>query len=157
METSKDLFMQLRNQDSFNFPANYTKNEAKATGIKLAKQILDDGNITPEDATTRLARLTEVLNHAFKSLKDNLEIDKEVSVNGVKMSHVNGGAIYDFAKDATWAHYQDKIEKLKAEQKLREKKLIQASKSDDVVLDDGEQVNGIPVKSYRKSYIKIQF
>ena len=154
---SKDLFMELRLQDQLQYPHDFSKVEAKQQGKQLAQRILDDGKVTPEQAVSQLARLTEVLNNSFKHLKDNLEIDKEVNVNGVKLSHVQGGAIYDFAKDAVWAHYEDKISKLKAQQKEREKKLLQATKSDDVVLDDGEIVSAIPVKSYRKSYIKILF
>ena len=149
----KDLALQLTEQMAYD--PTFSKQQAQMQGNELAGSILD--HLSPEDAVTRLARLTEVLNTAFANVKENLEIDKEITINGVKLKHVEGGAQYDFAKDAVWAHYEDKISKLKAQQKEREKKLLQATKSDDVVLDDNEIVSSIPVKTYRKSYIKILF
>ena len=155
MGATKDLAIQLSEQ--YYYDSTFTKNDAKAQGIKLTKQILDSGNISPEEFTANLARLTEVLSNALATAKDSLHIDKEINVNGVKISHVQGGAIYDYAKDATWNHLNSKINKLKKDLKYREELLKQAAKSDVDVFDDDEIIEQVPVKGYRKSYIKLQF
>jgi len=155
MGATKDLAIQLSEQ--FYYDSNFTKKDAKAQGIQLAKKVLDSGNIQPEEFTANLARLTEVLSNALATCKDNLHIDKPIQVNGVKISHVQGGAMYDFAKDATWNHLNGKINKLKNDLKFREKQLIEAAKSENDVLDDDEIIEKVPVKGYRKSYIKLEF
>jgi len=149
---SKDLALQLSEQMAYD--PTFSKQQAQMQGNELAGSILD--HLSPEDAVTRLARLTEVLNTAFANVKENLEIDKEITINGVKLKHVDGGAQYDFAKDATWSHLNEKIKKLKNDLKFREKQLIQASK-EEVISEDGEIVGEVPIKGYRKSYIRITY
>src|SRR6056297_682426 len=149
---SKYLALQLSEQMAYD--PTFSKQQAQMQGNELAGSILD--HLSPEDAVTRLARLTEVLNTAFANVKENLEIDKEITLNGVKLKHVDGGAQYDFAKDATWSHLNEKIKKLKNDLKFREKQLIQASK-EEVISEDGEIVGEVPIKGYRKSYIRITY
>lgn len=153
---SKDLFLQMREEMSYNH--DFTKKQAIKQGQELAKQFDDK-----ETAIANLARFTEVLNSAFKTLKDDLEFeDKQLNINGVKITKVEGGAIYDFAQDAVWSHLDSKIKKLKQDQKFREGQLKQAYKESQKVngndiLDDDEIVEPVRLKGYRKSYLKILF
>ena len=152
MERTKDLALQLSEQMAYD--PTFSKQQAQMQGNELAKSILE--HLSADDATTRLVRLTEVLNTAFANVKDKLAIDKETTINGVKLKHVEGGAQYDFAKDATWSHLNQKIKKLKSDLKHRETQLIQAAK-EEVINEDGEIVEQVPIKGYRKSYIRITY
>jgi len=154
---SKELFFKMREEMTYNH--DFTKREAKQQGVELAKQFDDK-----ETALSQLARFTEVINSAFKTLKDDLDFDgKELNVNGVKFQKVEGGKIYDFAQDAVWSHLESKIKKLKSDQKYREdllkKSYIESQKVDNQnpILDDDEIVEPVKLKGYRKSYIKILF
>jgi hypothetical protein len=153
---SKELFFQMR--EAMTYSHEFTKRDAVAQGKELAKQFEDKPL-----AVSNLARLNEVLITAFNTLKAELDIDKETSVNGVKMQHVQGGAIFNFDEDATWADLNDQINKLKLQIKDREEKLKEAylnsQKIDNKskVLDDGEVVEPVSVKGYRKSYIKVTY
>ena len=169
---SKELFEKMREEEMYqdmykydnrlstiienkiNYDPTFSKQQAQMQGNELANELLE--NLNADDAVTRLARLTEVLNTAFANVKDKLEIDKETTINGVKLKHVEGGAQYDFSKDATWSHLNEKIKKLKNDLKFREKQLIQASK-EEVISEDGEIIEQVPIKGYRKSYIRITY
>lgn len=159
MGKSSELFIQMRELD---YASEFSKKQAQLSGQNLSKKIIEDGNVSIPDAVTRLTRLAEVVNTSLKNLKDDLDFEgKELSLNGVKFSKVEGGAIYDFAKDAAWQHMENEISRLKALQKEREKRLIEAykesQKTEDktIIYDEGEQVEAIPLKGYRKSYVKM--
>jgi len=159
MGQSSELFIQMRELD---YASEFSKKQAQLSGQNLSKKIIEEGNVSIPDAVTRLTRLSEVVNAWLKNLKDNLDFEgKELILNGVKFSKVEGGAIYDFAKDAAWQHMENEISRLKALQKEREKRLIEAykesQKTEDktIIYDEGEQVEAIPLKGYRKSYVKM--
>ena len=153
---SKDLFLDHRIREIEKFDT-WTKQETLNKGKQLAIDITDKGEIQLEEALAKLQRFSDLISNAIKELKPNIEIDKPITVNGVKLTYVNGGKIYDFGKDATWQHYQSKIDEAKAMQKLREKQLIKATESEDTILSDDEVVEGVPLKGYRKSYIKVTY
>lgn len=161
MGKSSELFIQMRELD---YASEFSKKQAQLSGQNLSKKIIEEGNVSIPDAVTRLTRLAEVVNTSLKNLKDDLDFEgKELSLNGVKFSKVEGGAIYDFAKDAAWQHMENEISRLKALQKEREKRLIEAYKESQkpdknertTIFDEGEEVEPIPLKGYRKSYVKM--
>lgn len=152
MGQSKELFQELRLAE---YEHNFSKQECQMQGNELAERFTEE--YTPQRAVSNLVRLSEVINTALSNLKEKIIIDKPITENGVKFQHIQGGKIYDFAKDATWQHYQSKIDEAKAMQKLREKQLIKATESEDDIIVDDEILTGVPLKGYRKSYIKITY
>ena len=161
MGKSSELFIQMRELD---YASEFSKKQAQLSGQNLSKRIIEEGNVSIPDAVTRLTRLAEVVNTSLKNLKDDLDFEgKELSLNGVKFSKVEGGAIYDFAKDAAWQHMENEISRLKALQKEREKRLIEAYKESQKIdekdrteiWDEGVEVKAIPLKGYKKSYVKM--
>ena len=161
MGKSSELFIQMRDLD---YASEFSKKQAQFSGQNLSKKIIKEGKLTVPDAITRLTRLAEVVNTSLKDLKDNLDFEgKQLNLKGVKFTKVEGGAIYDFAKDAAWQHFENEIERLKVLQKQREEKLIKSYKESQKInekdrtkiYDDGEEVEAIPLKGYEKSYIKM--
>lgn len=163
MGASSELMIQMRELE---YSPDFTKRKAKQSGIDLSKKIINEGNVSVPDAVSRLTRLAEVVNTSLKNLKDDLDFEgKELSLNGVKFTKVEGGAIYDYAKDASWQHMENEINRLKALQKEREKLLASSYKESQKtdkkerteIWDEGELVEPIPLKGYRKSYIKMSW
>jgi len=154
MGKTKELALQLTEQMTYD--PTFSKRQAIEQGQELAQQIKDNGNVSVEDATSKLVRMTTVFNEAFKQLKD--EIQEDISINGVNFKFVEGSPTYDFESDATWSHLYSKIDKLKTDLKYREKQLIKASKSEKTIVDDeGFEVEPVPVRGYKKSYVRITF
>lgn len=165
MGKTKELFTEMRLRDEFNYASDFTKKEAQKKGKELALSVLDAGQLTPIEAASKLARFSEVINVAFSELKNNIEVDKEVVSNGVKFQKVQGGKILDYEKDFVWQKINNELNDKKIELKSRQKKLDQAynesQKIDESertpILDGDEIVEAIPLKGYKKSYIKILF
>ena len=163
MGASSELMIQMRELE---YSPDFSKRKAKESGQNLSKKIIEEGNVSVPDAVSRLTRLAEVVNTSLKSLKDDLDFEgKELSLNGVKFTKVEGGAIYDFKKDAVWQHMENEINRLKTLQKEREKLLISSYKESQkadkkertTIFDECEEVNPVPLKGYRKSYIKMSW
>ena len=161
MGASSELMIKMRELE---YSPEFSKKQAQLSGQNLSKKIIEEGNVSVPDAVTRLTRLAEVVNTSLKNLKNDLDFEgKELSLNGVKFSKVEGGAIYDFKKDASWQHMENEISRLKALQKEREKLLISSYKESQktdkkertTIFDEGELVEPIPLKGYRKSYVKM--
>ena len=99
MGQSSEQFLQLREQDIVSlYSADFTKKEAQTTGINLAKQIIDGGEVSKHEALANLVRLNEVISNAITEIKESVSNEK-VTVLGVEFTPVNGRTMYNFKED----------------------------------------------------------
>ena len=148
---SKDLFFQTRENEvvKLSYDHTFTKKEATSTGIKLAKDVVDSGEISIHEAMANVARAKEVINALDSELRKHLPEEKFTGF-GVEFTPVNGGATLNYKEDDMWVSLNKKL-------KDREELLKLAEKSDDIIYDsDGVQVNKVS-KSFRKSSVSIKF
>ena len=150
MESAKEMFLQLREQDIVTlYDATFTKKEAQQTGVNLAKQIVDGGEVSKHEALANLVRLNEVISNAITEIKESVSNEK-VTVLGVEFTPVNGRTMYDFKEDEVWLYLNNKL-------KQREELLKTALKSDEIIFDsEGCEVPKVSV-NYSKSSLTIKF
>ena len=150
MGANSQTFLQLREQDIVTlYDANFTKKEAQKTGLNLAKQIIDGGEVSKHEAPANLVRLNEVISNAITEIKQSVENEK-VTVLGVEFTPMNGRVMYDFKDDEVWLSLNNKL-------KQREELLKVALKSDEDIFDsDGCQVPKVNT-NYSKSSLTIKF
>lgn len=150
MGQSSEQFLQLREQDIVTlYDATFTKKEAQKTGLNLAKQIIDGGEVSKHEALANLVRLNEVVSNAITEIKESVSNEK-VTVLGVEFIPVNGRTMYDFKSDHLWSELNNKL-------KQREELLKVALKSDEVIFDsEGIEVPKIET-SFSKSSLTIKF
>jgi hypothetical protein len=150
MGASKEMFLQLREQDIVTlYDATFTKKEAQQTGVNLAKQIVDGGEVSKHEALANLVRLNEVISNAITEIKESVSNEK-VTVLGVEFTPVNGRTMYDFKEDEVWLYLNNKL-------KQREELLKTALKSDEIIFDsEGCEVPKVSV-NYSKSSLTIKF
>jgi hypothetical protein len=147
---SKNLFMELREQEICSmYSADFTKKEAQQTGVNLAKQIIDGGEVSKHEALANLVRLNEVISNAITEIKESVSNEK-VTVLGVEFTPVNGRTMYNFKEDHTWNDLNNKL-------KQREELLKVALKSDETIFDnEGIEIPKIST-SFTKSSLTIKF
>ena len=150
MGQSSEQFLQLREQDIVTlYDATFTKKEAQQTGVNLAKQIIDGGEVSKHEALANLVRLNEVISNAITEIKESVSNEK-VTVLGVEFTPVNGRTMYNFKDDHTWNDLNNKL-------KQREELLKVALKSDETIFDnEGIEVPKVST-SYTKSSLTIKF
>jgi hypothetical protein len=154
---SKDLFLEHRIREIERMDS-WTKRETVNKGKQFAIDISNNGEVDPKEALAKLTRFKDLIESSIKELKPNIVIDKEVSINGVKLSYIEGGKILDYSEDAGWLHLKAKLDYYAKELKSREDQLKRAHELGKSYFDhNGEEIKPIPVKSYRKSYIKITY
>ena len=154
MKRTKDLFLEMQAEEleSIDYARDFTKNQATAAGKQLGQDILDRGEKRPEEVMASLVRLTQVINTAQETLKDNLQFDKSETLNGVTFEKRNTGIILDYEKDAEYARLKTLLDQ-------RKNLLKKATQSDNDVVDPntGEIIKAVPVKTHSKESIAIKF
>lgn len=150
MGQSAEQFLQLREQDIVTlYDATFTKKEAQKTGLNLAKQIINGGEVSKHEALANLVRLNEVISNAITEIKESVSNEK-VTVLGVEFTPVNGRTMYDFKSDHLWSELNNKL-------KQREELLKVALKSDETIFDsEGIEVPKIETTN-SKSSLTIKF
>ncbi len=150
MGQSAEQFLQLREQDIVTlYDATFTKKEAQRTGVNLAKQIIDGGEVSKHEALANLVRLNEVISNAITEIKESVSNEK-VTVLGVEFTPVNGRTMYNFKEDEVWSDLNNKL-------KQREELLKVALKSDETIYDsEGVEVPKVST-SFTKSSLTIKF
>lgn len=153
---------------SISYSHDFTKKKAKEAGAKLAKVLIEEGEVNLLEVTGNIIRLKEVLTNAESELKKSTEVFNSAisseSRNGVKYSVMNTGDRLDFERDPIY-------ENLKMQLKDREDKLKQAYKSyqsggqqiytEGYDEETGElvtyQVPVVPIKTVGKQTVKIEY
>lgn len=150
MGASSETFLQLREQDIVTlYDATFTKKEAQKTGLNLANQIINGGEVSKHEALANLVRLNEVISNAITEIKESVSNEK-VTVLGVEFTPTNGRIMYNFKEDYLWNELNNKL-------KQREELLKVALKSDEVIFDsEGVEVTKVSTTN-SKSSLTIKF
>lgn len=149
MGQSAEQFLQLREQDIVTlYDATFTKKEAQQTGVNLAKQIIDGGEVSKHEALANLVRLNEVISNAITEIKESVSNEK-VNVLGVEFTPVNGRTMYNFKEDEVWSNLSKQL-------KDREEILKTALKSEEPIFTEYGEVPKVST-SYTKSSLTIKF
>ena len=150
MGANANTFLQLREQDIVTlYDATFTKKDAQQTGLKLAKTIIDGGEVSKHEALANLVRLSEVISNAITEIKESV-IHEKVTILGVEFTPLNGRTMYNFKDDHLWNDLSNKI-------KQREELLKVALKSDEIIFDsEGVEVPKVEVTN-AKSSLTIKF
>ncbi|MFM2204446.1 MAG: Flavobacterium phage vB FspS morran9 [Bacteroidota bacterium] len=147
MGVNSETFLQLREQDIVTlYDATFTKKEAQKTGLNLATQIINGGEVSKHEALANLVRLNEVISNAITEIKESVIFEK-VTVLGVEFTPTNGRIMYNFKEDFVWNELNNKI-------KQREDLLKVALKSDDTIYDsEGIEVTKVTTTNSKSSLI----
>ena len=148
---SKDIFFDMRAEEMETiYMPDFTKKQAEQTGIDLINRLFENGNQTPVQFYSNIARLKAVIDSADKAFRDRLELLKPDSYNGVTFTPKNGSESLYYSEDQVYSKLESRI-------KERSELLKVASKSDDPIFDsEGCEVPKVS-KKYNKSSIVITF
>ena len=146
MGATKDLFLQIREQEAFDFSA--TKKAIVERGQNFIKLVKEEGNIDKFELLTKVVRLKEFVNTLDSELRK--EFTEKLSGYGVELVPVNGRKMPQFAEDHIYADLQRKL-------KEREELLKVALNSQSEIYDaDGVLVPKVSVK-YSADSLQVKF
>ena len=129
---------------------DFTKKQAEQTGLDLVSKIFADGNETPIQVFSNVARLKVVIDAADKAFRERLNLTGADSYNGVTFTPKNGAESLNYYEDNVYSDLESKL-------KLRAELLKYAIKSDEPVYDaEGCEVPKVS-KKFNKSSIVITF
>lgn len=150
---SKDLFFDMRIEEiemQTIYSPDFTKKQAEQTGINLINKLFEEGNQTPVQFYSNIARLKAVIDSADKTFRDRLTLNQVESYNGVTFTPKNGSESLNYNEDQIYAELENKL-------KQRSELLKVASKSDETIFDsEGCEVPKVS-KKFNKSSIVITF
>jgi hypothetical protein len=148
---SKDLFFEMRSEElETMYLPDFTKKQAEQTGIDLINKLFKDGNQTPVQFYSNIARLKAVIDSADKAFRERITLTEADSYNGVTFTPKNGAESLNYSEDLVYSKLENRI-------KERSELLKVASKSEDQIFDsDGCEVPKVS-KKFNKSSIVITF
>lgn len=109
--------------EKLSFSNDFSKKEAVQTGIKLAENVFESGDVSPEEVLANLSRLKWVVDSAETTIRSKLEIYDKRIVLGLEFNYVNGGNTINYADDEVYAT-------IKADLDARTEQLKMAQKQD---------------------------
>ena len=146
---SKHLF-ELMAQETIatsNFLPN--KKEIEFSSKNFAKAIIDNGEISIEEAFAQAERLTLAITNVRDALKSTLPREK-TSFYGIEVNPVNGRAMLQYAEDEVWSELKHKMQQ-------REELLKVAIKTDEPFYDnEGVEIPKVSVK-YATDSLQIKY
>ena len=132
------------------YAPDFTKKQAEQTGINLINKLFEEGNQTPVQFYSNIARLKAVIDSADRAFRDRLNLTQPDSYNGVLFTPKNGAESLNYDEDDICVLLENKL-------KQRQELLKMASKSDDIIFDsEGCEVPKVS-KKFNKSSIVITF
>ena len=132
------------------YAPDFTKKQAEQTGINLINKLFEEGNQTPVQFYSNIARLKAVIDSADRAFRDRLNLTQPDSYNGVLFTPKNGAESLNYDEDDIYVLLENKL-------KQRQELLKMASKSDDIIFDSaGCEVPKVS-KKFNKSSIVITF
>ena len=145
------MFFDIRSEEMQTiYSPDFTKKQAEQTGIDLIDKMFADGNKTPVQFYSNIARLKAVIDSADKAFRDRLNLNAVDSYNGVTFTPKNGAESLNYAEDDIYVMLENKV-------KQRAELLKVASKSDDLIFDsEGCEVPKVS-KKFNKPSIVITF
>lgn len=132
------------------YAPDFTKKQAEQTGINLIDKLFEEGNQTPVQFYSNIARLKAVIDSADRAFRDRLNLTQPDSYNGVLFTPKNGAESLNYDEDDIYVLLENKL-------KQRQELLKMASKSDEIIFDsEGCEVPKVS-KKFNKSSIVITF
>ena len=141
---SKDLFLQIREQEAFDFSA--TKKAIIEQGQNFVQLVKESGEIDKFELLTKVVRLKEFVNTLDAELRK--EFTEKASGYGVELIPVNGRKMLQFAEDSIYADLQAKL-------KAREE-LLKVAQNSTIYDDEGIEVPKVSVK-YSADSLQVKF
>jgi len=124
MGASAEMFLELRaNEIVQMYDSTFTKKEAVQTGVKLAENVFDSGEVSPAEVLANLSRLKWVVDAAETTMRSKLEIYDKQMILGLEFNYVNGGNTINYADDEIYST-------IKADLDARTEQLKMAQKQD---------------------------
>ena len=128
------------------YAPDFTKKQAEQTGINLINKLFEEGNQTPVQFYSNIARLKAVIDSADRAFRDRLNLTQPDSYNGVLFTPKNGAESLNYDEDDIYVLLENKL-------KQRQELLKMASKSDEIIFDsEGCEVPKVS-KKFNKSSI----
>ena len=141
---SKDLFLQIREQEAFDFSA--TKKAIVERSQHFIKAVKDSGDVDKFELLTKVVRLKEFVNTLDAELRK--EFTEKASGYGVELVPVSGRKMLQFADDPIYAELQAKL-------KAREE-LLKAAQTSTIYDEEGIEVPKVSVK-YSADSLQVKF
>jgi len=124
MGASSEMFLELRaNEIVHMYDSTFTKKEAIKTGLQLAENVFDSGEVSPEEVLANLSRLKWVIDSAETTMRSKIEIYDKRTVLGLEFNYVSGGNTINYADDEIYSN-------IKADLDARTEQLKMAQKQD---------------------------
>ena len=124
MGASSEMFLELRaNEIVQMYDSTFTKKEAVQTGVKLAENVFDSGEVSPAEVLANLSRLKWVVDAAENTMRSKLEIYDKQIILGLEFNYVNGGNTINYSDDEIYST-------IKADLDARTEQLKMAQKQD---------------------------
>jgi len=122
MGANAELFLEMRaNEIVQMYDSTFTKKEAVKTGVQLAENVFESGEVIPEEVLANLSRLKWVVDSAETTLRSGLEIYDKRTVLGLEFNYVQGGNTINYADDEIYVELKRcldaRTEQLKMAQK----------------------------------------
>jgi len=122
MGATSEMHLQMRADEIVQmYDSTFTKKEAVKTGIQLAENVFESGEVLPEEVLANLSRLKWVVDAAESTLRGGLEIYDKRTVLGLEFNYVNGGNTINYADDEIYTELKRcldaRTEQLKMAQK----------------------------------------
>ena len=129
------------------YAPDFTKKQAEQTGINLINKLFEEGNQTPVQFYSNIARLKAVIDSADRAFRDRLNLTQPDSYNGVLFTPKNGAESLNYDEDDIYVLLENKL-------KQRQELLKMASKSDDIIFDsEGCEVPKVSIKVNKPSIV----
>jgi hypothetical protein len=146
MGANSDLFLQIREQEAFDFSAS--KKAIIEQGQKFVTAVKDSGEVDKFELLSRVVRLKEFVNTLDAELRK--EFTEKASGYGIELIPVNGRKMVQYADDPVYADLQKQL-------KDREELLKTALATDCEFYDsEGVQVPKVSVK-YSADSLQVKF
>lgn len=122
MGATSQMYLQMQADEIVQmYDSTFTKKEAVQTGIKLAENVFESGEVLPEEVLANLSRLKWVVDSAETKLRSGLEIYDKRTILGLEFNYVNGGNTINYADDEIYQELKrcldQRTEQLKMAQK----------------------------------------
>lgn len=106
---SKDLFLMMREEEVATSNFLPTKKELELSSKTFAKKLIEDGEISKEEAFAQAERLTLAITNVRDELKASLPREKQ-SFYGIEVNPVNGRQMIQYNEDLVWTELKEKMQ-----------------------------------------------
>jgi len=122
MGASSEMFLELRaNEIVHMYDSTFTKKEAVKTGVALAENVFDSGEVSPEEVLANLSRLKWVIDSAETTMRSKIEIYDKRTVLGLEFNYVSGGNTINYADDEIYSTIKADLDARTEQLKLAQK------------------------------------